>query len=95
MLFLMGGAAGGIYVLSMMACGQRFTGRHLLRMTALLGSVWGLASIVGPLVTGSLMAQSNKWSIPAVVFAMASGLLASLAYERHLNNKSSREFSHA
>jgi len=95
LLFFMGGAAGGIYVLSMMACGQRFSGKHLLRMTALLGSVWGLSSIAGPLVTGVLMAHNSPWSIPAVVFAMAAGLLASLVYERHLHTKQSREFSHA
>jgi len=85
LLFLMGGTAGGIYVLSMMACGQRFTGHHLLRMTALLGSVWGVASIVGPLATGSLMVHAGVWSIPVVVMAMAASLLTALVYERFSN----------
>jgi len=95
LLFLMGGAAGGIYVLSMMACGQRFAGKHLLRMTALLGSVWGLASIVGPLITGALMAQGSRWSIPVVIAAMALSLLASLIYERRFNITPFREFARA
>jgi MFS family permease len=82
LLFSMGGSAGGIYVLSMMACGQRFKGSQLLRVTALLGSVWGVASIVGPLITGTLMARSIAWSIPVVVFSMAAFLLAALIYER-------------
>ena len=81
-LFVMGGAAGGIYVLSMMACGQRFSGSHLLRMTALLGSVWGVASIAGPLVTGALMAHASRWSLPSVIGAVAATLLWALAYEQ-------------
>ena len=81
-LFVMGGAAGGIYVLSMMACGQRFSGTHLLRMTALLGSVWGVASIAGPLFTGALMAHANRWSVPSVIGAVAATLLWALAYEQ-------------
>src|SRR5450830_1030335 len=90
-----GGAAGGIYVLAMMACGQRFRGKHLLRMTALMGSVWGVASIAGPLVTGSLMSQNSKWSIPAVVFFMAACLAASLAYEKFRKFGPHKDFSHA
>jgi len=95
LLFAMGGAAGGIYVLAMMACGQRFRGKHLLRMTALMGSVWGVASIAGPLVTGSLMSQNSKWSIPAVVFFMAACLAASLAYEKFRKFGPHKDFSHA
>jgi len=80
-LFIMGGSAGGIYVLSMMACGQKFKGMQLLRMTALLGSVWGFASIVGPLTTGALMANYLRWSVPLVVFSMATLLLVVLLLE--------------
>lgn len=86
LLFLMGGSAGGIYVLSMMACGQKFKDAQLLRMTALLGSVWGVASIMGPLITGAFMARSITWSIPVVVFSMAALLLAALAYEKRRNH---------
>jgi MFS family permease len=91
----MGGAAGGIYVLSMMACGQRFKGNELLRMTALLGSVWGVASIIGPLVTGSLMEQTVRWSVPVVVFSMAAFLFAALMYEKRRNRDSSGPLTYA
>ena len=87
-LFVMGGAAGGIYVLSMMACGQKFKGNQLLRMTALLGSVWGVASIIGPLTTGAIMVKNMRWSVPVVVFSMAVLLLFALFLEQKKSQNS-------
>jgi MFS family permease len=81
LLFLIGGAAGGIYVLSLMACGQRFTGRRLLQMTALLGAGWGAASCVGPALTGVLMALSQSWALPGVLLVCTLGLLLAMAWE--------------
>jgi MFS family permease len=81
LLFLIGGAAGGIYVLSLMASGQRYSGRRLLRMTALLGAAWGAASCVGPLLTGVLMQVSVSWALPGVLLGCAAILLPALAWE--------------
>jgi MFS family permease len=94
LLFVMGGAAGGIYVLSMMACGQRFSGARLLRMTSLLGSVWGAASIVGPLATGLLMELHPVASLPVVLATSAGLLLLSLAYEKRKNISKIESISH-
>jgi MFS family permease len=73
LLFIIGGAAGGIYVLSLMACGQRFAGRRLLQVTSLLGASWGAASCGGPLLTGWLMQAHLAWSLPAVIAFSALG----------------------
>jgi len=82
LLFAMGGMAGGIYVMSLMACGQRFSGRGLLRVTALLGASWGVASGVGPLLTGALMQVNVSWALPCVLCAVTLILLWALALEK-------------
>jgi MFS family permease len=84
LLFLIGGAAGGIYVLSLMASGQRFTGRRLLQMTSLLGASWGAASFAGPLLTGVLMQINLTWAFPGVITASTAILLFALAWEETL-----------
>jgi MFS family permease len=82
LLFLIGGAAGGLYVLAMVECGQAYTGARLLKATALLGSVWGGASIAGPLGAGALMASIGSWSIPLLLAGLALLLMAAMAAER-------------
>lgn len=82
LLFLLGGAAGGIYVLSLMACGQRFKGRALLQMTSLLGAGWGAAGSAGPWLTGWLMEFNGTWALPLVLFAVAAVLMVFLSLEK-------------
>jgi MFS family permease len=81
LLFIIGGAAGGIYVLSLMASGQRFSGRGLLQMTSLLGASWGAASCAGPLLTGVLMQVNLTWALPGVITTCTVILLLALAWE--------------
>jgi MFS family permease len=81
LLFVIGGSAGGIYVMSLMVSGQKFNGRRLLKMTALLGAVWGFGSILGPLTIGILMDLNAKWSLPVTILATTTLLLASLGVE--------------
>lgn len=88
LLFLTGGAAGGIYVLSLMACGQRFAGSGLLRITALLGAAWGLASIAGPLLAGILTEANPAWALPGILTIAALILL--LALSREFRSESTR-----
>jgi MFS family permease len=81
LLFAIGGAAGGVYVLSLVACGHRFAGQRLLQMTALLGATWGAASCAGPLFTGALMDLSTRWALPGVLVFSTVVLMAALAWE--------------
>jgi MFS family permease len=78
---LLGGAAGGIYVLSVTACGQQFHGFALARMTALLGAAWGGASCVGPALAGQALGWGGAWSLPGLLVAGALLLLAGLWWE--------------
>jgi MFS family permease len=78
---LIGGAAGGIYVLALMASGQRFAGSGLLQVTSLLGASWGVGSCAGPLLTGVLMHVNLSWALPAVLATGAAVLLVALAWE--------------
>lgn len=93
LFFVIGGSAGGIYVMGMMASGQRFSGRRLLRMTALLGAVWGVGSIVGPVMTGVLMDFNAQWSLPAVILVTTSVLLLSLGWEAYQSNQASGDLA--
>jgi MFS family permease len=87
LLFVIGGAAGGIYVLSLMASGQCYSGRPLLQITALLGAAWGAASAAGPLLTGVLMEFSPAWALPAVLFSGTAVLLLAIVREEQLDRQ--------
>jgi MFS family permease len=80
-ILLLGGSAGGIYILNMMETGLRFKGRQLIKMTAILGGFWGLFSLIGPLSLGLLMNLLNSWSITIVMTIMGIMLLLGLLKE--------------
>lgn len=81
LMAVLGAAAGGIYVVSLTACGHQFQGRALARMTALLGAAWGVASCVGPVVAGQALGWGGAWSLPALLMAGAVLLGAGLWWE--------------
>lgn len=84
LLYLLGGAAGGVYVLSLVACGERFSGRTLVTASGLVNATWGIASSGGPLVTGVLM---QALGVDALVAALWVGIvlfIGSLAWERRV-----------
>jgi MFS family permease len=81
LLFLLGGCAGGIYVLAVMSAGQRYSGARLVRITALQGAVWGLAGCIGPALTGQLLDLNPRWALPGVLAGGSLLLLITLALE--------------
>lgn len=82
LLYALGGAAGGIYVLSLVACGERFSGQRLVAASAIVSSTWGVASSGGPFVTGVLMQGVSVNSLAAILWLGAALFVASLAWER-------------
>ncbi|WP_442857166.1 MFS transporter [Burkholderia sp. TSV86] len=76
LLFVLGAAAGGIYTLSVVACGERFRGAALVTASALVSASWSAASFGGPLVAGALMAH---WGSETQIGVLAAGALAFLA----------------
>ncbi|MCG5049635.1 MFS transporter [Pectobacterium brasiliense] len=64
---VLGAAAGGLYTLSLVRAGQKFSGQRLIVMNSLLGLVWSAGSISGPLFSGA-----------AITFYGYDGLIAIL-----------------
>ncbi|WP_233973243.1 MFS transporter [Pectobacterium versatile] len=64
---VLGAAAGGLYTLSLVRAGQKFAGQRLIVMNSLLGLVWSVGSISGPLFSGA-----------AITFYGYDGLIAIL-----------------
>jgi hypothetical protein len=61
---ILGGLAGAIYTLSLVAGGQCFDGAALVRSAGLISLTWNIASIVGPAATGLAM---QRFGGPALV----------------------------
>ncbi len=81
-LLLLGASAGAIYMLSLVACGERFQGGALVAASAVVNVSWGLSSAGGPLLTGVLMQSAGINALPAVLWAGAAIFLASAWWER-------------
>lgn len=64
---VLGAAAGGLYTLSLVRAGQKFSAQRLIVMNSLLGLVWSAGSISGPLFSGA-----------AITFYGYDGLIAIL-----------------
>ncbi|KQV90747.1 MFS transporter permease [Massilia sp. Root351] len=82
LLVALGAAAGAIYMLSLVACGEKFSGPSLTTASAVVNASWGVASAGGPLVTGVLMQSAGIQALPAVLFAGCALFLASAWWER-------------
>jgi MFS family permease len=82
MLYVLGGAAGGIYVLALVACGERFSGQRLVAATAIINATWGVSGSGGPLLTGALMESLNVNALVVVLWLGAAIFVASLLWER-------------
>jgi MFS family permease len=68
LLYLLGGVAGGIYTLAVVACGERFRGTALVAASGLLATTWSVASCVAPLAAGGLM---EVWRPDALIVVLA------------------------
>jgi len=55
LLFLLGGFVNGINTVSLTLIGERFRGSELATASAGVGVLWGIASLIGPAITGVAM----------------------------------------
>jgi len=76
-LFLLGGCAGAIYTLAMVASGEQFSGAALLRISGLISLSWNASSSLGPAATGLVMQYAGSGWMVAVLWGI--GLLFLLA----------------
>lgn len=82
LLLALGASAGAIYMLALVACGERFSGQSLTSASAIVNATWGVTSGGGPLVTGVLMQAAGINALPAVMWGGAALFLASALWER-------------
>lgn len=80
-LLMLGACAGAIYMLALVACGERFEGQSLVAASAVVNASWGIASSGGPLLTGVLMQATGIHALPAVLWIGAALFLACVGWE--------------
>ena len=77
-LFLLGGLAGAVYTLSLVASGERFSGLALVRSSGLIALTWNVAATGAPLATG----LGSRWfasrSMVVVLWVIAAAFLVTL-----------------
>lgn len=70
-LVILGAVAGGVYTLALILIGGRFKGPDLVTANACAGLLWGVGSLLGPLVSGAAMMASAS-GLPWVLSLMAA-----------------------
>jgi MFS family permease len=79
-LFVMGGAAGGLYTLAIVRIGDRFSGERLLCANAYVGLLWGAGGLAGPLLGSAAMQALKPQGLMLFIAAGAFAFLASMLY---------------
>ncbi len=64
LVFLWGGVSFGIYTMSLIQLGERFTGQALIAGNAAFAVAWGLGGIVGSPATGLAMQWLGHQGLP-------------------------------
>ncbi|WP_133650364.1 MFS transporter [Paraburkholderia flava] len=82
LLFVLGAAAGAIYTLSLVACGERFRGAALVSASSLAGASWSAASFGGPLIAGALMKGVGNEALIVLLLVCALAFGAAVLWER-------------
>ena len=77
-LFLLGGLAGAVYTLSLVASGERFSGLALIRSSGLIALTWNLAATGAPLATGLGARWFGSRSMVIVLWLIAAAFLVTL-----------------
>jgi MFS family permease len=86
LLFVIGAAAGSIYTLSIVACGERFRGPMLVSATAIVGASWSVASFGGPMIAGTLMQRVGADALIGVLTVAAGAFLVAAWWERRASS---------
>lgn len=83
-LVLLGAVAGGVYTLALVRIGERFSGQDLVTANACVGMLWGIGSLVGPLLSGALMGTGPHGLPLALSLAAALFVVTALTGQRRL-----------
>jgi MFS family permease len=75
LVFVWGGVSFGVYTMSLIQLGERFTGQALIAGNAAFAFAWGVGGIVGSPATGLAMQliehQGLPWSLGLLCFVLA------------------------
>ncbi|MDK1374549.1 MULTISPECIES: MFS transporter [unclassified Sinorhizobium] len=82
LVFVWGGVSFGIYTLSLIQLGERFTGRALIAGNAAFAFVWGIGGIVGSPATGVAMQLIGHRGLPASLGLLCCVLAVFLMAEK-------------
>lgn len=83
LLVIMGGVGYGVYTMSLVELGNRFSGQMLVTGNAAFALMWGVGGIAGPPGSGLVMEAVGAPGLPAVIAAL-SGILVLFAFYRSL-----------
>lgn len=75
-LFLLGGAGYGLYVMAVVELGNRFSGQRLVAGNAAFALMWGAGGVIGPPGAGVLAGLLGPAALPLVVAGLSALLLA-------------------
>jgi len=82
LVFTWGGVSFGIYTLSLIQLGERFTGQALIAGNAAFALVWGIGGIVGSPATGLAMQLIGHQGLPSSLALLSCILAVLLIAER-------------
>ncbi|MCP8466303.1 MFS transporter [Pseudomonas sp. ZM23] len=77
LVFVWGGASFGIYTMSLIQLGERFSGRFLIAGNAAFAFIWGIGGMVGSPITGMVMQMVGHQGLP-LALGMLCAVLALL-----------------
>ncbi|NRP73866.1 putative MFS-type transporter YcaD [Ensifer psoraleae] len=86
-VFLWGGVSFGIYTMSLIQLGERFTGQVLIAGNAAFAFVWGIGGIVGSPATGLAMQLTGHQGLPSCLALLCCVLGAFLVAERRRSHQ--------
>jgi MFS family permease len=82
LVFVWGGVSFGLYTMSLIQLGERFTGQALIAGNAAFALVWGIGGIVGSPATGLAMQLIGHQGLPASLGLLCCVLAVFLTAER-------------
>jgi len=69
-MFIMGGALGGLYTIGLILAGEQFSGTELVAAITVFSSMWGVGSIVGSPIVGGAMQALPEYGLTIAIVAM-------------------------
>ncbi len=87
LLLIMGGVGYGIYTMTLVELGNRFSGSTLVAGNAAFGLMWGIGGIAGAPVAGLAMQTVGPVGLPAVMAALTALLVGFALYRALTRNR--------